>query len=410
MNILYCDPQKTKSLQTNYTHIFGVLNGLSHIGHKVMRVNDDYPKSEAEIHATQSSLSGRIKNNLMRWRILKVIGGEVALIWYLSRAIYVFILTFAAITRNRNIDVLYRRHTLINSEYLLAKMFGIPLVKEVNGLVVDETKIMGWGNRISLLVLNWIERLNMSKADKIIVVTSKMKEVLHKEYKIPSDRIIVITNGANTELFRPMDTTMSREILKLNQNNSYVCFAGTFQTWHGLEYFIRSAPLILQECPEARFLMVGDGIMKRKLVHLAGQVGVSDKMIFVGMVPYQEVPTYINASDVCVIPLVSNPRNEKLGASPLKLYEYMACGKPVVTGDVEGASQDVITADSGLVVASGNVAEMVDAIGTLLKNEQLRKEMGERGRKFTVENRSWMKVAEKVAEVCQSVVKQKEGA
>jgi hypothetical protein len=63
------------------------------------------------------------------------------------------------------------------------------------------------------------------------MVTSKIvlpKEVLTEEYKVPGDKIVVITNGANTDLFKPMDITISREKLKLNQSNSCVCFAGTF--------------------------------------------------------------------------------------------------------------------------------------------------------------------------------------
>ncbi len=405
MNILYCDPQKTKSLQTSSTHIYGVLSALSQIGHNVIYINKDHPKNEVEINANPSSMPGRLKNNLMSWRILRLVGGEVAFAWFLARAIYVFLLAFIAIIRRRKINILYRRHTLINSEYLLARIFNIPLVKEVNGLVSDEIKVMGWGNRISLLVLNWIERFNMPKADKIIVVTSRLKEVLQNDYGVPGNKIVVIPNGANTDLFKPMDTTEVRDKLNLKQSSSYVCFIGNLWRAQSVDFLIRSMPLIVKELPDTSLLIVGDGIIKQELTSLAQQLGIFEKIIFTGTIPYHEVPKYINASDVCVVPAARNSRNIKTGASPLKLYEYIACGKPVVTGDVEGASQDVINSGSGLVVDPTNADEMAGAIVTLLKNEQLRKKMGERGRKVAAEKYSWRGIAEQVAEVCQSVIK-----
>jgi glycosyltransferase involved in cell wall biosynthesis len=307
--------------------------------------------------------------------------------------------------RKRRFDVIYRRHTLFNCEYLLAKMFNIPLVKEVNGLVADEIKTMGLGNRISLRVMDRIERFNMPKADKIIVVTSRLKEVLQKDYGVPADKIVVIPNGANTDLFKPMDATRAREKLNLNQSNNYVCYVGAFHAWQGIEYLVKSAPLVLQKCPDTRFLIVGDGLIKQELINLAEQLGVSDKMIFTGMVPYRKVPLYMNASDVCVFSAARSFRNERTGGSPLKLYEYMACGRPVVVGNIAGISEDVMDSGSGFVTDPTNAIEMARAIMALLENEQLRKEMGERGKKFTIERHSWMKVAEQVAEVCQSVIK-----
>jgi glycosyltransferase involved in cell wall biosynthesis len=287
-------------------------------------------------------------------------------------------------------------------------MLSIPLIKEVNGIIVDETRVSRWGNRLSLRVIDRIERFNMPKADKIIVVTSRLKEILPKEYGVPSDKIVVIKNGANTDLFKPMDVTEARRELNLSRSDHYVCFVGRLWQMQRVGHLIKSAPLILEELPNTKFLIVGDGAMRKELISFADEVGVSDTMIFTGLVPHREVPIYINASDVCVILEDKNFRSERLGASPLKLYEYMACGKPVVVSNVEGASEDV--ADAGFVFDITNVNEMARAVVTLLKNEQLRKEMGKRGREIAVEKYSWRIIAEQVAKVCQSAIKAKENA
>jgi glycosyltransferase involved in cell wall biosynthesis len=239
----------------------------------------------------------------------------------------------------------------------------------------------------------------MPKADKIIVVTPKLKELLHSEYGVKSDRITVIQNGANTDLFKPMDVIKARGELGLALNRNYICFVGMLERWQGVEYLIKSLPLILDQCPETRLLIVGDGPIKQELVELTKQNGVSDKVIFTGMVPYKKVPLYLNVGDVCVAPKV----RLKSGYSPLKLCEYLACQKPVVASRASGL-EILEDCRGGILVEPEDPFELATAIVTLLKDRDLRKQMGENGRKYVLENQSWESVAKRVADVCQSLI------
>jgi glycosyltransferase involved in cell wall biosynthesis len=284
-------------------------------------------------------------------------------------------------------------------------LFKIPSVKEVNGIVTDEAKITQRGDRVSFWFMDRLERLNMPRADKIIVVSSRMKKTLQKEYGVPGNKIIVIRNGANTDLFKPMDTTRVREELGLDQSSNYICFVGAFWWYEGVEYLIRSIPLILEQCPQARFLIVGDGQLREELIELAKQIGVSDKVMFTGMVPYQKVPLYINASDLCVVP-ATRQRNERTGASPLKLCEYMACEKPVIASRVDGL-EIVEENNTGILVKPESPRSLAKAIIKLIQNQELRKQMGERGRRYVLENQSWERVVKRVADVFEQVVKGK---
>lgn len=401
MNILLCERLKVGNANGPSIHIYEVLSALAKIGHNIVPLNADHAKDEGEVDANlRPSAWTRIKGSVSRSRIFRPIIGEITILWSFLREIYILLSALIIIARRRGrIDIIYRRHHLFNSEYLLAKLFRIPSVKEVNGIVADETKITKQGDRVSLWVINRIERFNMSKADKIIVVTSKLKELLHSEYGVSEDRLIVIQNGANIDLFKPMGATKAREKLSLNQGSNYVCFVGTLYAWQGVEYLVKSAPLVLQKCPEARFLIVGEGQMKQELIELAEQIGVLDKVIFTGVVPYQQVPLYINAGDVCVVPKMA----VKSGLSPLKLYEYMACGKSIVATRVSGL--DILEqCGAGLLVEPEDSQELAHAIITLLKDEKLRIELGEKGRKYVVKNQSWESVAWKVADVCQSLI------
>jgi len=385
-------------------HAFEVTSRLSKMGHNVVFLNGGCSQNDIGAEATpRIPLWRRVEIRLLQWPVFQPFRSELSILGLFRHEIYIFILVFLAIARRKQrFDIIYRRHTVLNIEYLLAKLFGIPSVKEVNGIIPDELRVTKWGDRVSLWVVDRIERFNMPKADKIIVVTAELKEVLHNQYKVPQNKIVVIENGANTDLFKPMDTLEARTKLNLNQSGHYVCFVGSLVQWQGVEYLIRAAPLILESYPDTRFLIVGDGPMKQELIELAEQVGVSNRMIFTGMVPYQKIPLYINTSDVCVLP--KKPMGS--GYSPLKLCEYMACGKPVAATRTD--SFEILEEfNTGVLMNPENPSEFAQAIIKLLQNLELRVHMGENGRKYVVENQSWESVAKKVEEVCSEVARKR---
>lgn len=306
------------------------------------------------------------------------------------------------ILRKQDIDVIYERHHIFDTGIILAKLFNIPCISEVNGILTDEAKVSGSYGEIAQKIVRMIEKFFLRRSDKIVAVTPCIKRVLETEYNAESKNIVVIPNGANTDLFKPMDQKEAKEELKLVQDANYVGFVGNLAPWQGVEYLVQSAPSILKEIPNARFLIVGDGQMKEELMDLAEKTGVSDKFIFTGAVPYEEVPKYINASDVCVAPFIKE-RNMRIGLSPLKIYEYLACGTPVVSSMIPNL-EFIEEQNAGILVEPENPEELAKAIIKLLKDEKLRKKMGRNGREYVVKNHSWETVAERVAEVCEDAV------
>ena len=395
MHILACDDFQL-NIVSESVHIHEVIIRLSEIGHDVALLDGDYVRNKVmEKNPHVDSRWRQMERRLVQSRVFWPFRGELALVGILRHEVYIFFSALIILLkRKRSFDVIYRRHNLLNSEYFIAKLFRIPFVKEVNGLIADELKLIKWGDRFSLWVVNCIERFNMTKADKIIAVTSNIKEILQSEYGIKTDTITVIQNGANTDLFKPMDITQVRNDLNLSQDGDYICFVGSLVQWQGMEYIIKSMPLILSKCPQAQLLIVGDGQMKQELMNLCRQIGVFDKTTFVGMVSYNRVPLYMNAGDVCV----SCKTGLRSGYSPLKLCEYMACGKPVVASRASGLE---ILEDSqgGILVEPENTAEIATAITRLLQDVDLRRKMGENGRKYVVENQSWESVARRVSAV-----------
>lgn len=300
-------------------------------------------------------------------------------------------------------DIIYER--LCGWSFLpaiLSRIFRIPYVVEVNGLMIDELKIGNYPHHYIKLCI-WNERRSYTMCKKIICVTTGIKNGIIELYNVPEEKIAVISNGANIDIFFPMNTKDSKRELKLEESSKYVCFVGNLAPWQGVEYLIKAVPFVLHKCPNLNFLVIGDGPMKSELIQLTHDIGVSNSFIFTGSIPYNKVPLYINASDVCVAPFIKE-RNSKIGLSPLKLYEYMACGKPVVASAISGVSEVLEFSNGGILVIPENPELLANAIVTLLENDTLRKRLGSDGFHYVVANNSWFNIAKKVMYICEDVV------
>lgn len=326
----------------------------------------------------------------------------VPTIFFMYKFFYQILLFFYLIyyTLKLHPDIIYTRHFVLNiSPLLISKIFNLPHIVEVNGLILDEL-IMHDAPRIYILLAKMSEKLNYIHADKIIAITHGIKAGLVNLYEISSEKIVVIENGANTDLFKPMEEGQMKEILNLDSNTDYVCFVGSLVSWQGVEYLIRSASLIIKKYHNVKFLIVGNGPMKTELMRIAEEAGVFSKFLFVGEVQYADVPKYINACKVCVAP----KKALSSGFSPLKLYEYMACGKPVVATNLPGF-EVVEKYNAGILFDLANPDVLATAIINILDNKWLRKTMGKNGREFVLKHHSWYGVAKNISIICHNIVK-----
>jgi len=196
--------------------------------------------------------------------------------------------------------------------YLVASLARLPCIIEVNGLMRDEIRVgwVGWWRKAAGYTMSWFEEMSFRRCHHLIGVTPEIKEALIADLGLNPVKIVAIPNGANIDLFKPIDCKQARKQLGLSEVSHLVIFAGQLAAWEGVHYLIKSIPYVLQEYPGTKFLIVGDGRMNEELVKLSEQINVSDNTIFTGRVPYDRVPLYINASDVCVAPLI-RARNEK---------------------------------------------------------------------------------------------------
>jgi glycosyltransferase involved in cell wall biosynthesis len=294
-------------------------------------------------------------------------------------------------------DIIYvRKGFLTIIPTIIAKLFKIKCILEINGFLQDELKLSFNLPQFIIRLFSYIEKYNLQWSDKIITVTEGIKELLSQIYKIESGKITVIANGVNTTKFFPKENKNDKEY--------QLGFVGNLVTWSGLEYLIQSLPKICTEIKNIKLLIVGDGTQKVYLQNLAKDQKVSEYIKFTGFVLPSDIPEYINQCHICYLPAIKL-RNARIGISPIKLYEYLACGVPVIVTDIEGLTF-ISEHQLGLVVEPEDSNALVHATLELLKNSELRKKMSKNARSYIENHFTWKITTQKIIIICKQLLGQ----
>ena len=159
-------------------------------------------------------------------------------------------------------------------------------------------------------------------------------------------------------------------------------------------------PHVIEKVKNAHLLLIGDGKIKQDLEELAEQLEMSDNISFVGWVDLKDVPTYVSVSDVCVIPHYTNPHIDR--TIPHKLFQYMAMGKPIVSTDARPLKRIIEAEQCGIVVPSGDVQAMAEAI-VELNDDVVSNKYGENGKKAAYGKYNWEVTSEELYEIYSNI-------
>ena len=306
--------------------------------------------------------------------------------------------------RERRFDVIHERFGLYSyGAILTSRHLGIPLVLEVNGPSIEEKQLFTTPlSGAQLFVARAIRDQVARQASRIVVVSSVLKQFLLKHWKgVHDDQIVVIPNAADVARLADLgDVTPLRTRLGL-ENALTIGFLGTFQPWYGLEKLIEAFAAVVPLVPQARLLMVGDGVARDGLERLARETGVHDSILFTGYVPHVQVPQYLGCFDIAVAAFRELAID--FCGSPIKLFEYMAAGRTIVASRI-GQIPEIVTHErDALLVEPGNIAELADALVRLAGDAPLRKRLGAAAR-LTGRRYSWEAYVEQLVGVYRSAM------
>lgn len=282
------------------------------------------------------------------------------------------------------------------SGWWLAFSRQIPFVFEVRDLWPESLAAVGLGGENSLLhhTLSAVAKFLYQRADRIVVVTPAFKDHLIARWRLPADKIDVVENGVETDLFTPAaGSSMSELKKKLGADSRFlVCYIGTMGMAHGLETLLDAAARLQSESPNVLFLLIGEGAEKERIQSLAHSRRLMN-VRFLEQQPREKIPAFISASDACLVLLKKTDVFKTV--IPTKMLEFMSCARPVILG-VEGQAQQIIEdAGAGLVIPPEDANALASAIKQLERNRDLARALGEKGRAYILRKFSRAGTAQK---------------
>ena len=293
------------------------------------------------------------------------------------------------------IDMVYSRHSMLEFiPVLCLKPFAIRYVTEINGLDSEQKRLYGLA-KWKIWVSEYFDRICYRLADAIMTVTDEIRNFVLSTCGVNGNKVHVVSNGANVKISRPMPIEVACMEVGIDPSCTYLVFVGSLKKWHGVENAILALKCLIKKHATLKLLVVGDGNELENLKTLVKNEALERQVIFVGKVRYDHVPNYINAATLCLAPFDSQ-RNDLTGLSPLKIFEYMACGKPIVTTMVGGLDRIINEHQCGYVVEPDNLEALVEGIDRLLSNPELCEKLGRNGRHAAEKFYAWPKISERI--------------
>jgi glycosyltransferase involved in cell wall biosynthesis len=292
-----------------------------------------------------------------------------------------------------NPDFIYERYSLWAVAGLqVAKQRSIPLVLEVNAPLAYEEQRYRAGLTWPPLA-RWVERLCWRTANLVIAVSGALRDRLVNA-RVTSERIHVLPNAVDTDLFRAdVDGRAVRDRFQL-ANRFVVGFVGSFKAWHGIDLLLEAFQDLHRSDPLTHLLLVGDGPLREALEAQVRNMGLEDSVTFAGGVPHREIPQYLATVDAAIAPY---PALEDFYYSPLKLFEYMAAGRAVVSSRIGQVAEIITDGVTGLLFEPGDRVGLVECIQRLRKKPELQAELG-RNATAACSTNTWKQHAVRVVE------------
>lgn len=281
------------------------------------------------------------------------------------------------------VDWVYERFAVLQSLGQQFKSHNVPWILETNGPFYKEAK----SERKSLVLSGLARRLEMQSyrnCDVLICISNALKEIVVQDAGISPEKVLVVPNGVDTEFLNPDNQSPKRLFAGFTLG-----FVGNLAVWQGLDLLLKTVSTLREdEGVQINVVIVGDGLMRKEWEALAGNLGLSSQVCFIGQVAQTEIPALIAGFDVGYLGHVVL-KGVEVYHSPLKLYEYMAMGKPVVASAVADARSLVSEGETGFLFEPGDLNGIKQALMKAFEAQERLSQMGQMARAEVVANHSW---------------------
>ena len=254
----------------------------------------------------------------------------------------------------RPFDMIYERYSLWSAAAVRAgARLGIPAVVEVNAPLVEEQAVY---RRLALEPeARALEAEVFSGASALAVVSRELQGYVVGRGAAP-ERVHVLGNAVDLDRFNP---SVPAADLGLDPSAFVIGFTGSLKRWHGIDILLEAFRLVHEKLPEAHLLMVGDGPKHGWAKGFVQGAGLMDAVTLTGWVDHDALPGLIARMDAATAPY---PPSDNCYFSPLKLYEYLAVGRPVVASAIGQSAEVIRDGVNGLLTPPGDAAALAEAL------------------------------------------------
>jgi glycosyltransferase involved in cell wall biosynthesis len=300
------------------------------------------------------------------------------------------LLAVTRLLRNERFDLIHA-HWLVSQGFIAALSLlitrqKIPLLCTSHG--GDLFALKGKG-------LQRLKRWVMDKSAALTVVSKAMKKTV-VDMGIVSDKVEVIPMGVDLKgLFTP-DPRVPRKTDEL-------LFVGRLVEKKGVQFLLEAMPAVLKKHSTVRLILAGSGPMEQELRQQAQRLQISDRVSFLGMVSQTELPAMYRKATLAIFPFIVAKSGDQEGFGLVQV-EAMGCECPIIAGDLPAIHDIVIHEENGLIVESGNIRALADAIIQTLDDKDLRLKLAEKARMQVMERFDWEVIAGKYGKIYQALL------
>ena len=292
--------------------------------------------------------------------------------------------------RERNIDavILYSVPTNGVQTVHIAKKLGVPVIFRSIDILNQLTP-----SPLLAPVTRLLERHVYANVDLILTISPRLSDYV-AGLGARRERVRLLPLGIDTGVFRPgLDTDGLRAQWNIEDDAPVVVFIGTLFDFNGLDVFLRRFGEVLEQVPETRLLIVGDGPQRPELERIIAETGLTGNVTITGFQPYDTMPLYMNLATVLINTFLITDATRDI--FPGKIVQYQACGKPIVATALPGLTAIVPGEEQGIVY-SESPGGMAEKIAALLQSEERRRELGQAALTYVKQAHSYDRIVQEL--------------
>ena len=388
LNILY--HFRVRGSGAEGVHIAGIVNGFRALGHNVRLLSPTNADPTAELPpATGSDRPTSVKTVILN-KLADVLPQPFFEIMEVCYNFFAIIRLWKGV-KNYDVDFIYERYAFFNlAGAFIAKRKNIPLILEVNELS-GHNRIRG---QFFVRLCSVLERYILRRAVVVVTVSDFLNREVIGKVEPPKTKVVTIPNGVPLAWLHrkiPLDeVAILRKECNL-QGKKVICFVGGLVRWHNFDLLLQAVKKTQDTFANVVMMFIGDGPLKSYIKERAKELDVQlDSVLFVSKVPHSDIPVYLKMANVAVIPETNDFR------SPIKMFEYMAIGLPVIAPKKPAVEVVITHKKEGLLFEPGNYFSLSQALLQCLADPKFANKLGKSARRKVFNNFTWEKHAERI--------------